>query len=144
MAVQNNSCMVICFFLMLCEIGIICEVNLIFIIRGHTKNVCDELFALLKKYYYYKNLYTQKQCNDVLDSHRQVKSVYVDHTYLFDLDSLLDEYYNRPLTGTVNCSHVFSANNKEPGVLKLQNSASNVAATQNLMTGTFYLTEQRM
>ena len=61
----------------------------------------------------------------------------------FDLDSHLDEYYNIPLPGTVNCSHVFSMNNEEPGVLKLQNSASNVASTQNLMTGTFDLTEQQ-
>ena len=46
--VQKNNCMVIRFFLMLCEIGIIGEVNLIFLVPGHTKKVCDKIFALLK------------------------------------------------------------------------------------------------
>ena len=55
---QNKNTMVIFFFLMLCEIGIIGEVNIIFLIRRHTKNLCDQIFALLKKYYHYKNLYT--------------------------------------------------------------------------------------
>ena len=82
--------------MMMCELGVIDEVNLIFLIRGHTKNVCDKLFALLKKMYHYRNIYTMEQLHSALHSHPQINAVRVVDGDFVDLDSMMDKFYKHP------------------------------------------------
>ena len=65
---QNKNRMVVRFLMMLTEIGFFKTCRMVFLVRGHTKNPCDRTFALLKKNFHYKNIYTKKQVYDNLNS----------------------------------------------------------------------------
>ena len=55
--------------------------------------------------------------------------------FFYDFDTILDKYYKRPESGTVNRTHVFRMFHGKPCILKLQNSASSEVSTQNLRKG---------
>ena len=54
---QNKNGTVIKMDAFMCEIGWFNKVNLIFLIKGHTKDSCDQMFNLLKMRWHKANVY---------------------------------------------------------------------------------------
>ena len=104
---QNKNRMIIRTAAYIVEKGWAESVNLIFLIKGHTKNACDRNFNLLKKEWRHKNIYTMEQTFDVLNACENVHAI--DASGLFyDWDSLYDGFYKKPESGSVNKNHIFS------------------------------------
>ena len=54
---QNKNCMVIHTAPYMIESGLFENVNLIFLIKGHTKNMCNGMFNIMKQNYSKRNIY---------------------------------------------------------------------------------------
>ena len=85
------------------------KVNLIFLIKGHTKNMCDRMFNQMKKNYRNRNVYTLEDTYKILDLQDNVIVAPVKGEELFrDWDEVFDEIYKRPKAGTIKKNHIFS------------------------------------
>jgi hypothetical protein len=93
--------------LYLVEAGYFETVNLIFLVRGHTKNPCDRMFNTLKKDYHRSNCYTFLMLTDMLRS-ENVEVLPVEEDDWENWDAYLDKFYMRFQSGTVQCNHIFS------------------------------------
>ena len=104
---QNKNCMVLRLGLYLVEVGYFKTVNLIFLVRGHTKNPCNRMFNTLKKDYHRSNCYTFAMLADMLCS-ENVEVLPVEEDDWENWDAYLDTFYMRFQSGTVQCNHIFS------------------------------------
>jgi hypothetical protein len=104
---QNKNRMVLRMSLYLVEVGYFRTVNLIFLVRGHTKNPCDRMFNTLKKEYHRSNCYTFPMLADMLRS-ENVEVLPVQEDDWENWDIFLDRFYMRFQSGTVQCNHIFS------------------------------------
>jgi hypothetical protein len=95
---QNKNQMVIQFFVCLVERGYFLKLNLIFLVKGHTKNLCNWVFNLIKIEYHHKNIYSTDELMKVLNSHDQVTAIKVDEFDFHDWDSIFEDLYKQ-LTG---------------------------------------------
>ena len=85
------------------------KVNMIFLIKGHTKNMCDRMFNQMKRNYRKRNVYTLEDTYKILDLQDNVIVVPVKGEELFrDWDEIFDEIYKRPKAGTIKKNHIFS------------------------------------
>lgn len=55
---QNKNRMVMRMLVILVKLGICTTARAIFLVKGHTKNDCDRMFNLMKKWYRKLNVYT--------------------------------------------------------------------------------------
>lgn len=65
------------------------SVNLIFLVKGHTKNDCDRNFNMLKIQWHPSNVYTFQQALDVLGEANYVNpidasNIHLDYSSLFE------------------------------------------------------------
>ena len=106
---QNKNRMVIRLGAFLVEQKFFRKVNLIFLIKGHTKNMCDRMFNQMKKNYRNRNVYTLEDTYKILDLQDNVIVAPVKGEELFrDWDEVFDEIYKRPKAGTIKKNHIFS------------------------------------
>ena len=104
---QNKNRMVLRLAPFLVENGYFEIVNLIFLVRGHTKNTCDRLFNTLKQDFHHQNVYTFSQLVDCLGSEK-IKILVLEEGEFQDWDSYLTKFYMQFQSGTVQKNHVFS------------------------------------
>ena len=64
-----------------------------------------------------------------------MNAIEIKSDIFFNLDTLLDKYYKRPESGSVNCTCVFTIYNNKPGILALQYCTKSPVCTQNLKKG---------
>ena len=93
------------------------------------------MFMLLKQHFHYKNIYTMEQLNTNLNENDGVKAIEIKGDSFFNLDSLLDKYYKRPESGSVNRTHISTVYNNKPGILELQDCINSPVCTQHLKKG---------
>jgi hypothetical protein len=129
---QNKNRMVIRFFMFLVERGYFLKVNLIFLVKGHTKNLCDRAFNLLKIEYHNKNIYSTDKLMKVLNSHDQVTAIKVDASDFYDWDSMLDGLYKRP-AGFTEDPHLFSFSADTPTCVSWSMYDGQPVTTKDLM-----------
>ena len=98
---QNKNHMVIRYAMYLVEKKIYKCVELVFLVCGHTKNVCDRMFKELKQKFHHKNVYTMGQLMDVLNYSPKVNAVRAPSEMHFDWGTYFDKLYKRPANGTV-------------------------------------------
>jgi hypothetical protein len=122
---------VIRFFMYLVERGFFLRVNLIFLVKGHTKNMCDRAFNLLKLEYHNKNIYSTEELMNVLNIHPQVTAIKVDESDFHDWDSVFDELYLRP-SGFTEKPHNFSFSHVAPCSVSYSMYDGQVVTTKNL------------
>lgn len=111
---QNKNNHVIRMALYLVESGFYEEVEIIFYVKGHTKNTCDRSFNLMKKGYHKRDIYTydcpreaDNLCN-VLGMSRDIEIVKVkDQDFFKDWYSFLNKLYTRLADGTIKDNHIF-------------------------------------
>lgn len=104
---QNKNRMVIRAAPYMIESGLFENVNLIFLIKGHTKNMCDRMFNLMKQNYSKRNVYTKTETYRVLGLSDNVTIVPAGGKFK-DWDSEFDILYRRPKAGSVTKNHLFS------------------------------------
>ena len=99
---QNKNRMVMRFGQYLVDRGIFKEVEIIFLITGHTKNICDRRFKDLKANYHHRNVYTFDQLIKVMKEGKagEATNKYLDVHEIrakdfFNWDKYLDLLYKK-------------------------------------------------
>ena len=119
---QNKNNTVLALAAFLCEKGYFGEVEILFYVRGHTKNACDRLFNLLKIEFHNKDIFTFKfkeesdNLLNVLDCCEDVTVVEATKDMFRDWDNYTNKLY-RPLN-KVLINHVFRVTHGEQGKSK--------------------------
>ena len=121
---QNKNKMVMRMFAWLVETGAYERINIAFLVSGHTKNVCDRLFNILKLTYRKINVYTFNQLTKVLNTAEDVVPVPVRADEFHDWDAFEDSIYKQITSGTVYRTHLFQFNAKQPGILLTKDTAA--------------------
>jgi hypothetical protein len=99
------------------------QVNIIFLVAGHTKNAADCLFNLLKILYRKSQVYTMEHLVDVLNKNQYVECVKVEKEDFYNFGQYEDrEYSSSPLSGHTNKYHLFYLSDAKPGVLFAKDS----------------------
>lgn len=120
---QNKNKMVMRMAALVHELGLYKKINIAFLVAGHTKNICDRLFNLLKLVYRKCNIYSFEQLINVLNEADDVTAVRTGPSDFFDWDTFEDTIYRQLTTGTVTRSHMFLFDNQKPGILRTQDTA---------------------
>ena len=107
-------------------------VEIIFLVCGHTKNICDRKFKELKRDFHHKNIYTMSQLINALNISSQVTALLCSSTDFFNWDTFFDKVYKRPAAGTVSKNHIFIGQLKSPGILITEAVCGIDRAEQNL------------
>ena len=81
--------------LWLVDIGLYDEVNIIFLIAGHTKNIADRLFKELKKDCHKSDIFSMSNLIDLMNNSDSVKCFNVTHESFEKCDEMLDKFYKR-------------------------------------------------
>jgi hypothetical protein len=141
---QNKNRMVLRLALYLVEVGYFQDVNLIFLVRGHTKNPCDRMFNTLKKDYHRSNCYTFHMLADMLRS-ENVEVLPVEEGDWENWDAYLDRFYMRFQSGTVQRNHIFSVSAQETGetVMSLREADGAESTVRKFKRGKATLEERR-
>ena len=129
---QNKNRIVLRYALYLVEKRIYKSVELVFLVCGHTKNVCDRMFKELKQKFHHKNVYTMSQMVSVLNYSPKVHVIRAHSELHYDWDAYLDRLYKRPAAGTVNKNHIFRADVNQPGQLRTESIKGVDMKVQNL------------
>ena len=130
---QNKNRMVLRYLLYLVESNVFKTVEAVFLVAGHTKNVCDRLFKELKRGFHYKNVYTMNQLMSVCNISGSITPIQCTSNNFFDWDTYLDRIYSRPAPGTINKNHIFKAVGTKPGVLITEIIKGQDSKEQNLI-----------
>ncbi len=93
---QNKNKTMVKFLFWLVESGHCKQVSLIFLIKGHTKNICDRFYNLLKHTYHNVNIYTEAELDCELGVHEQVDVQQVPKQAFKDFESWQTGYYMKP------------------------------------------------
>ena len=89
---QNKNRMVLRYILYLVETKVYKTVEIIFLVCGHTKNICDQKFKELKRGFHHKNIYTMSQLINVLNISSQVTALLCSSTNFSNWDTFLIRY----------------------------------------------------
>lgn len=111
---QNKNKMVLRLALYLVERKFFNKVEFIFYLRGHTKNVCDRLFNLLKLRYHRSNVYTMEMLVEVLNMMDDISFTHVPSDVFYNFDKMLDIFYKNFKPGTIQKNHYFVVDSSEP------------------------------
>lgn len=103
---QNKNNTVLRLAAYLVESGYFKEVEIVFLVVGHTKNACDCLFNSLKFGYRNKNVWSFSELLEVLDESYKVKVHKTNHTHFKQWGKHLDEYYKKIVGGVLD-KHIF-------------------------------------
>ena len=120
---QNKYRMVLRMMALIHELGLYNRINIAFLVAGHTKNVCDRLFNLLKYVYRKTDVFLFDQLVSVLNNAEDVTAVHVEMADFKDWDGFEDQIYNPPKSGTVHKTHLFMFDNAKPGIIRTQETA---------------------
>lgn len=121
---QNKNKMVIRMFALLAETGAYKKINIAFLVAGHTKNVCDRLFNILKMTYRKTNVYTFEQLVGVLNTAQDVAPTPATKDDFKNWEALEDKIYKNIISGTVHKTHLFELTSCDPGILVTKDTAS--------------------
>jgi hypothetical protein len=104
---QNKNGHVLRLALLLVELGYFKKVEFIFYVRGHTKNLCDRMFNLLKKRYHPSQIYSKEALSDLLNALDNINYYQVTSEVFFDYNALLSQFYKPFPGGSIKQNHFF-------------------------------------
>jgi hypothetical protein len=122
---QNKNNNVLRLALYLVELKFFNKVELVFYVRGHTKNDCDRLFNQLKLRWHKMNTYTMEQMVDCLNTQPHVTFVEVKADIFKDYGTLFSSFYNQFPPGTIQKNHIFwvDSTNSTTMMMKISHDA---------------------
>ena len=103
---QNKNNAVLDLAAYLVECGYFKEVQFVFLIVGHTKNVCDRIFNNLKQTYHKTNVWAYSQLLRILSQSYKVTVHNIMHGDFYQWDEHLKKYY-RAMAGKITKNHIF-------------------------------------
>ena len=106
-SLQNKNLMIIRSGAYMVELGWFRKINLIFLIKGHTKNDCNHMFNLFNMDWRKTNVYTIDKYMEILQRKDNV-DVVKDKDLFFDYDCYFDLFYKKPKSGSVKNNHIFT------------------------------------
>jgi hypothetical protein len=115
---QNKNRMVLRLPLYLVEMKYFLEVTIMFYMKGHTKNPCDQLFDEMKQEYRINQVYTFGQLVELLDAGEHVNVHKFSSDRFLDVCDFLDAFYKAPAPGTISKNHIVWAEASQPTVLR--------------------------
>ena len=126
---QNKNNYVLLLAPYLAEMGFFATVNMVFLVVGHTKNVCDRRFNDLKRTYHNSQVFTLAEAVNVLSKSAHVTVWPIDPlTDWKDYDTMLQVPYvklqKRKLKIKVN--HIFSASADSSNVIRFSTRISSL------------------
>ena len=92
----------------LVEAGWFSEINIIFLVKDHTKNACDRMFNLLKQEYHNLNVESFSQLKTCLNKSLFVNVEEVGRHAFLDFSSVLNKYYRSLKSGETSRTHIFT------------------------------------
>ena len=112
---QNKNKMVLRFATYLVEAGYFMEVNVIFLVKGHTKNAADRLFNISKKYVRRFDIFTMGQLIEAVGRHDQVEAHRVVPENMMGWCEFQDSFYRKTIPdGLTMTSQQFTINGTNP------------------------------
>lgn len=111
---QNKNNHVLRLALLLVELKYFEEVEFIFYVRGHTKNVCDRMFNLLKKRYHKSQVFSVEKLTQLLNEIDNVNYYHVNHEVFYNYQVLLSTFYHNIPTGAIKVNHLFWVHHSQP------------------------------
>lgn len=120
---QNKNKFVLRMLAFLTEAGFYANVNACFLVAGHTKNICDRMFNLLKLSYRQSDIYSFPKLIEVLNVADNVTPVRVQTDDFKCWEQYEDQIYKQLVSGSVNRTHLFQFNAKRPGVMVTRDHA---------------------
>jgi hypothetical protein len=128
---KNNNVLRLAAYLVEC--GYFLEVEVLFYVRGHTKNACNRTFNLLKKYSHKQQVWTFPQLCTVIGKQEDITVVPVVANKFKNYGEMLDEFYWQFETGTVLVNHIFHVTSMDPGVMVTQEDPDKPEKTQRII-----------
>ena len=104
---QNKNRMVIRMAAFMLELKYFSKINLIFLVKGHTKNMCDRMFNSMKHRYHHRNIYTLEETYKILNLDDNVTVNPITLKDFYDWDSFFEKIYKRPKAGSIKKNHIF-------------------------------------
>ena len=98
---QNKNHMVIQMAAYISERKYFKRINPIFLVKGHTKNMCDRMFNTMKQRYHRRNIYTLEDTYKILNLDEKVTVHPTTFKNFYDWDSFFETLYKRPKGGSV-------------------------------------------
>jgi hypothetical protein len=134
---QNKNRYVLHLATLFVELDYYLQVNIIFLVAGHTKNAADRLFNLLKQVYRKQQVYSMEQMVSILDSNEYVSCTKVGVDDFCNYGEFEDSVYKHsPLTGNTKNTN-FSTRVAKRRVYCMQKSnTSEEAHRMDLRKGT--------
>jgi hypothetical protein len=112
---QNKNNHVLRLANLLVEAGYFRQVNFIFYVVGHTKNICDRWFNTLKKIYRRENIYTFDQlCASWTAANNKIKLHEVTDTFFKRYYEFENLFYKTIDDGECSPGHVFTVDESRP------------------------------
>jgi hypothetical protein len=117
---QNKNRMVIRLLFVLVRLKLCFRAQMLFLVKGHTKNDCDRMFNLMKQRYRKTNCYTPKELMQfVAESNEDVELVDVMKSGGFkDWDKYQNKYMKAP--ESIQNYHIFQVNSINPNRMLCQ------------------------
>ena len=116
---KNNGVIHLCNYLV--ELKYFEEVEVVFFIRGHTKNHCDHMFNAMKRTYRKDNVYTFSDLYEAWDvSSDNVTVVPVTANDFFAYDEYLDGLYIPIYDSELKKNHIYSAKVDSPTTISIK------------------------
>lgn len=132
---QNKNRMVLRFAQYLVDTHIFKRVEVIFLVMGHTKNICDRRFKDLKKTFHHRNVYTFRRLIEILSKNNEqyVDVIPVTHQDFFNWDLFLnDKQYKRAIKD-VSKFHCFYYDTDYNGVIVKQYTVNKSETVKELI-----------
>ncbi len=119
---QNKNNTVLKLAMWLKEMRYFKRVSFVFLIVGHTKNVCDRLFNSLKHEYRKKNIFTMDELIDALSVSAKITVVPTVPSDFLDYDGTFKALYTN-LSGLVKHNHIFTCDGDDDElIIKIRES----------------------
>jgi hypothetical protein len=129
---QNKNRMVLRLAPLLVELGYFKKVDFVFLVRGHTKNICDRYFALMKKFFHRSQVYSYSDLISILNKQEHVTALPMECDVFKNMDDYLNKYYKLIPSGSVSINQIFFSQHDGKGAFCTQTCEGEEVRTNNL------------
>jgi hypothetical protein len=120
---------------LLVELGYFKKVSFVFLIRGHTKNICDRYFALMKKHFHRSQVYTYPDLIEILNKQEYVTALPIETDVFKNMDEFLNRHFRNLPSGSVSTNQIFSSDNDLDAEFSTQTCHKEEIVTRNIKKG---------
>eukprot|EP00171_Calliarthron_tuberculosum_P023069 IDg23069t1 len=125
---QNKNRYVLWFLSWLSSSGFYNEINLQFLVAGHTKNICDGAFGHIKRRFMRSNVMNPKQMMQIVEESAVNSTCIPAYTVeWYDWKRILGPHFTIPKNFKLSTFHVFQFISSKPGYVLVKDLSTTVA-----------------